>query len=188
MRQADFFKQVVDVLESLDVTYMVVGSLASSAYGDPRATLDIDIVIKLIDEDISSLCRAFPESDFYISPEAARAAMRAGGQFNLIHAASGHKVDFIISRNDLWGRHQIARRRPVEIIVGQRAYAASPEDVVLAKMLFHREGGSDKHLRDIAGILRIQGKSLDREYIARWAIELKVMNIWNVALKRMESP
>jgi hypothetical protein len=65
------------------------------------------------------------------------------------------------------------------------AFVASPEDVIIGKMLYYREGGSEKHLRDITGILKVSGDQVDRAYVARWAAELGVTEIWQAVLRRL---
>src|SRR4051812_503634 len=90
---------------------MVVGSLASAAYGEPRLTQDIDIVIQPTAHQLEEICRAFPTSEFYVSPEAAQQALRQGGQFNVLEPSSGNKIDFMIAKTDDWGRAQLDRRR-----------------------------------------------------------------------------
>lgn len=55
---------------------------------------------------------------------------------------------------------------------------AAPEDVTLKKMEYYREGKSDKHLRDIAGVLKISGDEIDEEYIEAWVDRLGVREIW----------
>ena len=185
MRQADLLRRVIEVFEGFDVSYMVVGSVASSAYGEPRLTQDIDVVAKLTTDDVGPLCRAFAPPDFYLAPEAALQAVRSGGQFNILHPASGNKIDIILPRSDAWGRMQVSRRRRLEILPKLEGYAASPEDVILSKMEYYREGGSEKHLRDITGILKVSGDDVDRPYVTKWARELGLMEIWQAILRRV---
>lgn len=186
MDQADLLRYVIRVLEESKITYMVVGSFSSSAYGEPRLTQDIDIVVRLSEEQMKRLCSAFPASEFYVSPEAVSRAVRQEDQFNVIHPASGTKVDFLVARTDPWGCEQLQRRRKVLLFPDLEGYVASPEDIIIGKMLYYREGGSEKHLRDITGILKISGHELDRDYIARWADELGLSEIWHAVLKRTE--
>lgn len=185
MRQADLLRRVIEVFEGFDVSYMVVGSVASSAYGEPRLTQDIDIVAKLTIDDVGPLCRAFPPPDFYLAREAVLQALRSEGQFNILHPASGNKVDVILPRNDAWGRMQVSRRRRLEILPKLEGYAASPEDVMLSKMAYYREGGSEKHLRDITGIMKVSGDDVDRAYVTQWARELGLTEIWQAVRRRV---
>jgi predicted nucleotidyltransferase len=185
VEQADLLRHLIEVLEGLDVSYMLVGSVASGAYGEPRMTQDIDVVVALIPDDVPPLTRAFPSPEYYLSPEAARDAIRNGGQFNVIHSTSGNKIDMIIARRDAYGREQLSRRRRVWIFPDLEGYASSPEDVIVSKMAYYREGGSEKHLRDITGILKVSGEIVDRAYVARWAETLGLTEIWTAILRRL---
>ncbi len=172
----------IGALERLRIEYFVTGSIASSSYGDPRATMDADVVVRLSEWQARNLCEAFPEEGFYISPEAAAAAARAGqGQFNLIHAESSFKIDFMVAGEDQLSESRFARARQRKLEAGATAAFASPEDVILSKLQFYREGGSDKHISDIRGILRVSGADLDRDYIERWAARLGVQSHWRKA-------
>ena len=110
MDQADLLRYVISVLESQELTYALVGSYASAVYGEPRFTHDIDLVVSLTPDAANRLCAAFPAPEFYVSPVAAREAVAGGGQFNVIHPASGNKIDFMIPPRNAWGRMQLTRR------------------------------------------------------------------------------
>ncbi len=185
MEQSDLLRQLVSVLEELDLTYVLVGSIASGAYGEPRLTQDIDVVVKLPAEQVAELCEAFSGREYYISREAAQEAVRLGKQFNVIHPASGNKIDFLIAREDPWGKMQIRRRRRVRILPDLEGYTAAPEDIILSKMDYYREGGSEKHLRDITGIMKITGELIDKAYVTQWAESLGLMEVWQAILKRL---
>lgn len=178
-------RKTVGVLEELGVPYMVGGAFASSAYGEPRYTLDIDIVVDLKARDVRDLCRAFPESEYYLCEETARKAADNGGLFSIIWSETGAKVDLIVPKMDAWNRLQMSRRRRVRILPEYDGFAASPEDVILSKMDYYGEGGSEKHLRDITGILKISGDKLDRRYIAEWAERRGTTEIWQAVLRKL---
>jgi hypothetical protein len=183
--QVELLRRAIQVLEQLDIKYLIVGSAASIVYGEPRMTLDIDIVIDLKSDQVDALCAAFPEDAYYVSPQAARQAVLQGGQFNVIHPTSGNKIDFMIARRDAWGRSQLDRRQRVEVVPGLTGYAGSPEDVILGKLWYYQEGGSEKHLRDIAGMMQVSGDQIDTAYIAQWAQRLGLSDIWQAALARL---
>lgn len=185
MRQIELLHFVIDVLEQQQIPYAVVGSLASGTWGEPRMTRDIDIVIQLPMEKVEKLCSAFPKDDFYVSQAAATEAVQRSGQFNVIHPTSGNKVDFMIAAASGWASAQLARRKRVEFGAGTAGYVAAPEDVVLGKLLYYRDGGSEKHLRDITGILATAQDTVDREYISRFAETLGVADIWQSVLERV---
>ena len=168
-----------DVCDRLGLTYLVVGSTATIAYGEPRFTNDIDIVLGLAASQVDAFCDSFPAPDFYLSRDTVRDAVQRGKQFNLIHPTSGLKIDFMILTEGDFDRSRVSRRRELPVLENRTVTFASPEDVILKKLVYFREGGSDKHLRDIAGVLRIQGEGIDRDYISRWADELGVSEAWH---------
>jgi hypothetical protein len=185
LEQAELLRRTLEALESQGIVYLIVGSFASIAYGEPRMTRDIDIVVDLKPDQVDRFCAAFPETDYYVSTAAALQAVREGGQFNVIHPASGNKLDFIVARRDAWGQEQLRRRQRVLILPGLSGYAASPEDVILGKMWYYQVGGSEKHLRDIAGIMQVSGEQVDKEYVVRWAEQLGFSQIWQAVLTRI---
>lgn len=184
MNQTDLLRHLVETLDRLAIPYMIVGSLASATYGEPRMTQDIDVIVDLAEQQIPPLCRAFPADDYYVSAEAARQAIQHRGQFNIIHSSSGNKIDLIIVRASAWGRAEISRRQRVRILPDLEGYCARPEDVILGKMTYYREGGSEKHLRDITGILKVSGHAVDRQYVSLWAEQLGLADIWQAVLRR----
>ena len=174
----DLLRQVADVLDRLGVPYAVVGSVASSLYGDPRLTNDVDIVADLQLSNIEHFLKEFPPEDFYVSDIAVRQAIQNRGQFNVIHSESGYKADIVIPGAP-YDETQLERRTRVRANDPEvDAFFATPEDIILKKMEYFREGGSEKHLRDIAGILKIRGTQIDRTYIEHWAQQLGVTDIW----------
>ena len=115
MEQLDILKHTVDTLDRLKIRYMVVGSYGCIAYGETRFTQDIDIVIEMFPGQVNSLCEAFPSPEFYISKDAVRDAVKNRFQFNVLHPTSGNKIDFMLAKQDDWGRTQMARRRMTRI-------------------------------------------------------------------------
>ena len=185
MRQADMLRFAIDAFEQIGLTYMVVGSFASGAYGEPRFTQDIDIVIDLPERLVKPLCAAFPDSDFYISESAALQAARQRVPMNVLHPASGNKIDLMPVRDDEWGRSQLQRRQRILLLPDREGYTARPEDVIIGKLWYYSEGGSEKHLRDITGILRLCTEPIDRDDIAAWAAKLGYTEIWQAVLSRL---
>jgi hypothetical protein len=185
VRQIELLHYVIEVLEQQQIPYAVVGSLASGAWGEPRMTRDIDIVVQLLMGKVDALCGAFPEDDFYVSRAAAAEAVQCSGQFNVIHPSSGNKVDFMMVCPGGWASAQFARRKRVDFGGGTAGYVAAPEDVILGKLLYYREGTSEKHLRDITGILVTAQDMVDREYISQFATQLGVADIWQAVLERL---
>ncbi len=187
MEQTDILRHVVDVLERLGVPYFVVGSYASIAYGEARLTQDVDIVAAFDTRHVDALLGEFPSPEYYLSEAALREAIQTSTQFNVIHPASGQKIDFILPRGDRWAAVRMARRRPVRLLPDRDVMTAAPEDVILGKLWYYSLGGGDRHLRDIAGMLRISGKDIDRAEVERWARELGFLDAWQHVLAKVDS-
>jgi hypothetical protein len=185
----DLLRYARNACERLGLIYLVVGSTATTAYGEPRFTNDIDIVIDLPADKVQAFCEAFPSNDFYVSSQAVAQAVAKKFQFNVIHPTSGLKIDFIVLSDSDFDRTRSERRRQLPALADGPTWFASPEDVILKKMLYFREGGSDKHLRDIAGVVRLQADRLDRNYVAKWSKLLGVEAIWqSIVAKEREAP
>jgi hypothetical protein len=182
LEDRDLLRYAVEALERLGLPYLVTGSVATIFFGEPRFTVDIDIVVDLPAERIRDFCAAFAPEEFYLSEEAVRRAVRSRSQFNVIHPSSGLKIDIMVSAGTPFDRSRFARMRRIRPGEGFEASFASPEDVILKKLEYYREGGSQKHLRDIAGVLRISGEAIDRSYIQEWAERLGVEEIWQAVL------
>jgi hypothetical protein len=187
VEQADLLRRVVALLEEQGITYLVVGSWASGIFGEPRLTRDTDIVVELRLGQVASLCAAFPAPEYYVSPQAAEEAVARGGQFNVIHLPSGNKIDFILARRDAWGESQLRRRRREQILPDRVGYTAAPEDVILGKLLYYHEGGSEKHLRDVAAMLQVSGEEIDTAYVDEWAGRLGLVDAWHAVTARLSA-
>ena len=188
MIQEAFFVEVLKALERNGVPYMIAGSVGAMAYGQPRLTNDIDIVADLRPHQVETLLQAFPQELYYVpSAEFVRAAVTRRGMFNIIHAASGSKADIIILKDDEFARSEFARRTRIPFTAGWEAFAAAPEDVIVAKLRYYQRGRSEKHPRDVAGMLRVSGSRLDRDYIAGWVSRLGLEEGWKEALRLVES-
>ena len=176
--QQEVFGSVVDILERLDIPYMIVGSVASMAYGEPRLTLDMDVVIDLMPQQAQALAASFDPQDYYVDLGSVLEAIRVGGHFNIIHSASGLKVDFFLLQRDAFSQSEFARRRREAFDEQRQASFASPEDIILKKLDYYRRGGASKHLEDIKGMLRISGPELDLDYIDRLVRQIGLKDIW----------
>ena len=141
----------LEPLERLGFPYCVTGSVAASVYGEPRLTADIDVVLLLKVADIGRLRAVFPEADYYVPPDEtllAELSRSVRGTFNLIHHATQFKADIYLAARDPLHAWALEHRRRVGLEGGE-AWIAPPEYVVLRKLEFLREGGQDKHVRDI---------------------------------------
>jgi hypothetical protein len=119
-----------------------------------------------------------------VSEDAARDAVIRHSQFNILHPTSGLKIDVIVPDRSAFNKSRRARRRS-ELATGEfSTWYASPEDVILKKMDWYRMGESERHLRDITDVLRVQGAKIDRGYIEAWAAQLGLSEIWAAVLQR----
>lgn len=185
MEQTDLLRLAIETLERLEIPYALVGSFASGAWGESRFTQDIDIVVDLQPDQVVLLCEAFSPPKFYVSGAAAQEAVQQRGQFNVIHPASGNKIDFLIAGTTPWAVAQLRRYRSVPLFADLDAKIAAPEDVILGKLVYYQDGGSDKHLRDITSILKISGDDVDRQYVSQFAAQLGVADLWSDLLQRI---
>jgi hypothetical protein len=184
MEQSDLLRYVCVVFERLHLSYLITGSQATIAFGEPRFTNDIDVVVALDLDRLEQFADCFPSDEFYFSREAARDAIVRNSMFNIIHPASGLKVDVIIPGTSEYELSRFKRARIVQIAPGVAASFASPEDVILKKLHFFKIGGSDKHIRDIIGVLKVSGEAIDRDYIAQQAESLRVADVWQLVLSK----
>lgn len=160
--------------------------MASMFYSIARTTIDVDIVVELSRDKVPQFCESFPFPDFYVSEEAAYDAIRHGGMFNILENAHGIKADIMTVRRSGFNESRLSRARRVRLHDGALAMFASPEDVVLKKLEYFREGGSDKHLTDVAKLLQIGGETIDRAYIESWLEKLGVAAQWQLVLTRLQ--
>jgi len=178
MQPNDLLRYVVQCLEKAGVPYFITGAVAGIAYGEPRLTNDIDIVVDIQEHHVSELTKFFPEGEYFFDPESALKAIRLKSQFNIIHPSSGLKIDMMIPTQRPFDKSRFARVRRMKTDPANEANFASPEDVILKKMEYYRDGRSEKHIRDILGILKVSGDLIDFDYLTRWARDLGLDDIW----------
>jgi hypothetical protein len=188
MDLTELMSLVARAFDELAIPYFITGSCASISYGEPRLTNDIDVVADVAMKDVAELVARFPVGEFYVSEDAVREAIARRGQFNIIHPSSGLKVDVIVSHRSAFDDSRFKRRKIIPISEKGAAAFASPEDVIIKKMEYYKMGGSEKHLRDITGILKVSGDAVDREYISGWSKRLHLEEVWGAILKRVEKP
>lgn len=187
MEPSELLAQLAEVLERLGIAYRVTGSMAAMAYGEARFTNDIDVVVRLLPTHVAAFCAAFPAPDFYTPVDSAREAVRDRFQFNVLHHPSGLKIDVMVAGDSAFDQSRFARGRRMFTDAHHEAWFASPEDVILKKLVYFREGGSEKHLRDIVGILKVQAELIEFDYLAEWVARLGVADEWQLVISRMGS-
>jgi hypothetical protein len=180
MAADEVFAKLRSALDTVGIPYMVTGSFASALHGIPRATHDIDVVIAPGAAQLRALVEQFAAPGYYADVEDALEALRHTSQFHVIDERGVWKIDFIIRKDRPFSRAEFARRRPVTIL-GVPVYAATAEDILIAKLERARMGESERHLRDASGIIAIQREYLDTAYVDRWVAELSLEDQWERA-------
>jgi len=166
MEQHELLLFVVGCFEKLKIPYLVTGAIASIAYGEPRFTNDIDVVVDMSLPHIDAFKSYFPENEFYLDVDSMRVAINRRDQFNIIHPESGLKVDVIIPKRDDFDLSRFARIKKLNVSETKSADFASPEDVIIKKLEYFNE-------------------LIDRGYISSWAKKFSVSEIWEELQKRV---
>jgi hypothetical protein len=185
MQEHNLFRIFVRRINKLSITYMITGAVASIIYGEPRLTNDIDMVIDLKPDDVEKFTEAFPIEDFYCPPPEViklEISRPLRGHFNLIHHKTGFRADIYASGKDelnLWG---LKNRKPVDL-EGDEFWLAPVEYVILRKLEYYHEGRSEKHLRDISGILAICSDQINFKVLDEKIKERLLEKEWNTAKK-----
>jgi hypothetical protein len=176
---AGAFTQLLGVLDRLEIPYEVGGSVASSAHGIPRTTLDVDIVVDLAPEKVDSFVAEL-QKDFYADAELIREAFSQERSAKIIHLGSVWKFDLFPRRSDAYSRTEFGRRAFREIrpdgVDAVECAIASVEDTILRKLEWYRAGGetSQRQWNDLCGMGKAAGDGLDLDYLRRWAEYLSV--------------
>ena len=161
---------IVKILNNLKIEYFITGGFAVSVWGRPRATFDIDIVVKMVEPDASILVKTFQRirKAGYANEEAVKDAIRNQGEFNFIDPNSGLKVDFwVVKKNELNARG--FKNKKIKKINGQKVFFSSPEDLILSKLEWYRECKSTRHIEDVDSVLKVSGKIIDKKYLKQQA-------------------
>ena len=177
---------LIDLLDRLEVTWYVGGSVASTVHGRFRATNDVDVIADLR-EDHASVIRSALEADHFVDEESIREAVRYRSSFNLVHFGTGLKIDVFVAADSEYEAGVRARRVSEPIVDARRTrrlWIASAEDTILAKLRWYRRGGevSERQWRDVQGVIELRGQVLDVEYLHGWAPVLGIADLVERAL------
>jgi hypothetical protein len=179
----DLHRILLHPLHETGIAYMVTGAVAAIAYGEPRMTNDVDVVVRLEEGDPERLVATFASSDYYVPPleviEEERRRPRHG-HFNVIHHTTALRADMYLTGDDPLHRWAMERRRTATV-GGDPIWFAPPEYVIVRKLEYFRDGGSDRHLRDIAGVLRVSGERIDQAELHRLIGERGLEEQWRRA-------
>lgn len=183
----DVLNDAAAKLDAIGIQYAIVGSCASMAYGEVRFTQDVDILADVRPQHIPQLLTAFPPPEYYLSLAAIEQALRQRTMFNIIYPQWGIKVDIMLEDDRSRELNQLERSIFISRSNGARIRFAAPEDIILKKLEYFQLGGSEKHLRDIAGMLKLSTHPIDREYITRWADKLGAQEVWQLILEKVSA-
>lgn len=189
-RHIDVVERLVDVFDRLGIAYAIGGSVASSTYGTMRFTQDADIAV----QPFSGIADKFYDSvkdEFYISEGAMQQALSSCGSFNLIHFETSFKIDVFVLGPGRFEQRLLARRRTAMLSDASRRdlSVVSPEDIILLKLRWFGETGgtSQRQWDDVLGVLAVQGKALDFDYLAASAKELGLEELLDRAIAEVDT-
>jgi hypothetical protein len=174
--------KIAEILDKLGIPYIVTGGMAVSVWGRTRYTADVDIVVELLEKNIDLLAKELlkVDKDVYVSEEAMQEALERKGEFNFIHPQSQLKVDFWVVK-DSFNKQEI-KRAVIKEIGGKKVSFASPEDLILSKLLWYQISESTRQLEDIESVLRIS--KVDIEYIKNTSKKQGTIEILEELLKK----
>jgi hypothetical protein len=182
MPEGELFLIFVSRLNQAGVRYVIAGSVAAIFYGEPRLTNDVDVVAFLSDADIRLLPTIFPPSDFYLPPVeviSAKVAREQRGHFNIIHMETTFKADIYPTGRDEFNGWAFRNKRTIQF-QGETLVLAPPEYVIVRKLEYFREGGSEKYLRDIRAMLNVSGDAINRDDLNFWIQRRSVEAQWKL--------
>ncbi len=186
MKQFELLRLLVSLLDEAEIRYMVVGSFASSFYGEPRMTRDIDLVVDPSVESIALVVEglgSLEEGRFYVGD--AQTAVTNRDMFNVIDNTTGWKVDLIVRKGRAFSQIELDRRVAAQL-GGVDVFVSSAEDTVLTKLEWGNKSGSDRQFSDVVAIIRAQ--DLDRDYMELWATELGIGDLLDKAITAARRP
>jgi len=183
MPEHNLFKIFISRLNAIGIRYMVTGAVASIIYGEPRLTHDIDLVVELPGEKAEKIVKAFPSNEFYCPPvEIIRleTGRQLHGHLIIIHHDTGFKADMYILGQDKLHHWAMSTLKRIEF-EGEQVWLAPPEYVILRKLEYYREGGSEKHLRDIASMVKISSDQINFQELNKKIKQYALVKQWKKA-------
>lgn len=182
----NLLKPIIDCFDELNIQYQIGGSIASSAYGVGRTTVDVDLAACIKNEHITHLVTQL-QKDYFIQEGAIRDAIKHANSFNIIHLETMFKIDVFVSKQRRFDREALSRRRKEFLDEEQtfNFYLSSPEDTVLYKLEWYKIGGSvsDRQWKDLVGVLKVQKHHLDKDYLLKWATDLQIFDLLKKAFE-----
>lgn len=180
----EILEKLLNILDRLNIAYIIGGSMASSVYGAARFTQDADITAEPFDS-ISAEFYDVVKDDFYISKDAMTEALRNKTSFNVIDLKTAFKIDIFIYKDDAFQKQMFSRERFLQLgNMKKKQPFVSPEDIILLKLDWYKQSGctSERQLSDINGVVKVQKDSLDYEYLEKWAKKLGLSELFAKAI------
>jgi hypothetical protein len=176
----ELYERLLRPLNAAGIRYMITGGLAAIVYGEPRLTNDVDVVVHLTSGDAERLHHAFDHADYYVPPLEvieAEATRKAFGHFNVLHVSSALRADVYCVGDDPFGAWALEHSRSIPI--GNELISLAPiEYVIVQKLRYFREAGSERHVRDIDAMLRVSGNLVDMRVLEYWVEQLQLQTVW----------
>jgi hypothetical protein len=163
------------IFEQLEIPYYITGGVAASMYGDPRTTRDMDVVVEIGRESLLELVNALEHAGFYCPPGSVEEIQQGRGRsLSVTHMETILNADLMLNADTAFDRSRMERRRleSIDEAGSLQVWICSPEDLILAKLLWRRGSQSEKQWLDVLGILKVQIENLDYPYLENWAGEL----------------
>ncbi len=181
MPGTNLFAIFIERIDKCKINYFVGGSVSAIVYGEPRLTHDIDLVLHLNKIQVQGLIDKFSIEDFYLPPQnIINSELERGekGHFNIIHQSTGFKADIYFVGNDPLQQWALENLRLIEFS-NLKLPVAPPEYIIVKKLLFYKEGKSEKHIEDIKGILRESGDLINEEILKNFLSKYGLKDIYN---------
>lgn len=185
MELENTLKKVAKILHKLKIPYLITGGVAVVVWGRPRYTADIDIIIELKKEKVKEFITALIKEG-YVDEDVVNEALRHQSEFNFIDNETSMKVDFWILEDSDFDRSRL-KRAVARKILGIKVYFSSPEDLILKKLLWFKESGSNRQLEDIHSVMAIIKDQLDYNYLRRWAKKQKTLGVLEELVRLVSS-
>lgn len=192
MDYEEFVRLVIAAIEAAGVTYLIGGAVAAWAWGEPRATLDLDLVVDVPLETVDRLSKELEKRGMLVPAEIILDNIlesRSDLPISAIHMHSGYKADlYPLREGDELRTSALQRRQKIDM--GEpfgELYLHSPEDLIIYKLCFYSLSQQTKHLRDITSIVMTLGDELDFDYIENWAIKKGLTSLWDDLLARIRA-
>ena len=165
-----FFEKIIDVLDEINIPFMLSGSVAMGIYVLPRATRDFDFIVHLEPINVGAFVEQF-KVGYYCDEDAVKDAIAHKSIFNIIDHESGYKADFVVLKDEAFRQEEFKRRHPVELF-GKKIYIVTVEDLLISKLIWIQDIQSAIQIEDIKQLANV--KEIDMVYIKNWTKQLKL--------------